>query len=1447
MRTVTTDECNSFEDVRKLVEQLGNEVDDINFIIAPTRAEYKKALAKAEAIAKKKAEEEAKKKAKADAKAREIAEAKAVIARAKAEAESKEKAAAEKAEKLRWAKKVLAKKKGFCMKKILVCLVLFTLLFVGAKAYGAYARADINYDIASNPESLSVYLSDVLGVGNFTFTPTTTAPDHSEGRVYYNNTSNALMMSTGSSWLTIDTAGGVTLDSAYDYGSAGGGRTITANDGAVAFTTTDADATSVLAVTHSGAADGDGITITVSGSSQDAIEIENTATGYDIEGTGALWYAAKTGVVFVTGLQVNTSDLTFNENGEIILNDTDNEVEFVGAEDFSIGLGSGASNEIDFTSDSSAVTIDFTTFDTLKEFRSLTFEAIAGNVTLTADAAGEDLTISQAGAVDASLVLNSAGTGADAINVDVTGGMDIDLTTTDAGEDFAVNSSGTSIQLTAAEAVTDAIRLNASAGGFDIDGTTVACAITNTSTGTDDNLTIEVLGATASSLILSSAGTGADSIDINATAGGLDIDIADAIAINNVGGTGEDITVTNTGGSIQLVATEAVTDGINIDATGGVDIDSGDDFAVTVAGASGEDVIITNTGGSILLSATEDATDAIDIDATAGGIDIDATGESGQDIVITNTGGSILLTATESAVDSIKLQSTLGGIDILCDASTNEDIDIANTGGAVNLTSSEASDGAIKLQTSSATGQIYLVCADTSSDGIEVDASGGLEIDCVDAIAIDNSGSGKDIGITSALGSVVITGTESAGAAVSLIADGTAGGVNIDAKTGGIDMDAVGGTINLDTSGAGIDILLDATEGAVSIDGGQTGADAIVMDASHSGGGINIDAGTGGITIDSDGTFSVNGAAASDITVTSGSTDENLSIVVGGSGASSLIMSSIGTGADAIDIDVTAGGIDIDMSGGAAAEDFQITTATSIDFVSTETQAGQFKMDAQGTVAGQAIILETTNGGIYARADGAANGDIRMAAASTVVIDSNDDMTLTVTAGSAGEDLVIDEDGKVDASVMITSDGTGTDAIYIATVDGHLGAASGDIDIDSADAITIDANNIAITSSKNAADGIYLHANGGTTETIRLHADQGTSVTAGASSIQLLSDVGGIGLKATAVASTSAIAINAGSAGGINIDATDDIDILVTSGSAGEDLLLAQTGEVDASISLVSNGTGTDAINIDTTGHLAANSGDIDIDSGDAITIDANNVVITTTKDAANCIHLHENAGTSGTIEIHADQGNAVTQGGASVQLLSDVGGININAVGNVTVAEDAASISLVSDAGGISIHSEANLAKCIQIVEDGGATGQIYIQADQGNSVNSIEIVSDAGGITMSAAKPLKLEAALTLNDVQTISQDDATPDVSGFSYFNTGTNDDTIDDFDGTNIEEGQLLVVVSKCNITYDVDGGALVAGTTDLVTASGDITFWIYDGTNWVLISWMDDAVDQNARG
>ncbi|MHC4705377.1 MAG: hypothetical protein ACYTFQ_32940 [Planctomycetota bacterium] len=78
----------------------------------------------------------------------------------------------------------------------------------------------------------------------------------------------------------------------------------------------------------------------------------------------------------------------------------------------------------------------------------------------------------------------------------------------------------------------------------------------------------------------------------------------------------------------------------------------------------------------------------------------------------------------------------------------------------------------------------------------------------------------------------------------------------------------------------------------------------------------------------------------------------------------------------------------------------------------------------------------------------------------------------------------------------------------------------------------------------------------------------------------------------------------------------------------------------------------------------------------------------------------------SETLILHSNQGQSATEGAASIQLLSDAGGINIK--GNL------------------------NNSDAVLLTADGGTSATIRIHNDQGEGTGSIAIVSDAGGVTV-------------------------------------------------------------------------------------------------------------------
>ena len=240
-----------------------------------------------------------------------------------------------------------------------------------------------------------------------------------------------------------------------------------------------------------------------------------------------------------------------------------------------------------------------------------------------------------------------------------------------------------------------------------------------------------------------------------------------------------------------------------------------------------------------------------------------------------------------------------------------------------------------------------------------------------------------------------------------------------------------------------------------------------------------------------------------------GATGATGELWIGSSDASPSMVkiATAGAGSTAAD-DITTGDANITIAGGSS---HTITTnATAADNTVKTTTSG-------------AVVLTS-----------AANVDIN--AATSLTMDSTDGMTITNTASAGGEDLTIANAGAVDASLILSSTGTGADALQISTSAGGMdisvaGAAAGeDLDIACNQEINV-------TSTSNAANAIYLRANGGTSETIKIHSDQGS----GAGSIELTSDAGGIDINANAGITMDGTTVS--------IDGTDTSNLTMTANS----------------------------------------------------------------------------------------------------------------------------------------------------------------------------------------------------------------------------------------------------------------------------------------------------------
>lgn len=266
-------------------------------------------------------------------------------------------------------------------------------------------------------------------------------------------------------------------------------------------------------------------------------------------------------------------------------------------------------------------------------------------------------------AVDGDNTLTASGT----FDVDATGalGLDSDAAVTVGGAGVGITSDGGILSLTG-DGTAD-IDVSNTGAGIDFDSATFSLDATagvsldaadasNFTVATDaagEDLTLSVTGATDSSVILDSSGTGADAIRLNASAGSIDIDAATDATLNTTSG---DITI-GAGDDVifddaQLTGTVQLSDtATDFDATFSSDgiIDNINSFTSTAAGEGASNVGFDNTNTANLSSTTVQGA----IDETFTDLASTANGEGASLIGIEDAGGNFTGTTVEGALTEL--------------------------------------------------------------------------------------------------------------------------------------------------------------------------------------------------------------------------------------------------------------------------------------------------------------------------------------------------------------------------------------------------------------------------------------------------------------------------------------------------------------------------------------------------------------------------------------------------------------------------------------------------------------------------------------------------------------------------------------------------------------------------------------------------------------------------
>ncbi len=263
--------------------------------------------------------------------------------------------------------------------------------------------------------------------------------------------------------------------------------------------------------------------------------------------------------------------------------------------------------------------------------------------------------------------------------------------------------------------------------------------------------------------------------------------------------------------------------------------------------------------------------------------------------------------------------------------------------------------------------------------------------------------------------------------------------------------DVIKGTVAGDNNVA---FWSDASEKTIAGDADFTFDGAALTFGAGTAGSVNFQTTT--TTINGTGVLAIDTAGnASHIKHTS-TAGQDFTIAMDGDADASLILSSTGTAADALQISTSAGGIDITVAGAAADEDLDIQSSTSVNISAAETARDAVVITAGGTAGGAKMLV--------ADADGIA-----------LVGNVSEDTYLKVTANStAGSELVqlVNSAGTTDGS-----DDAG--AIELSAANGGIGLAWND-----GKDLWAEGGRAIITANENAAEAIKLHADAGNAQTI---------------------------------------------------------------------------------------------------------------------------------------------------------------------------------------------------------------------------------------------------------------------------------------------------------------------------------------------------------------------------
>ena len=559
----------------------------------------------------------------------------------------------------------------------------------------------------------------------------------------------------------------------------------------------------------------------------------------------------------------------------------------------------------------------------------------------------------------------------------------------------------------------------------------------------------------------------------------------------------------------------------------GTDLTAGG--AITFSGLATAGVVLNSAAG--LLSTIPGTNGQLLIGATGGQFAAATLASAGGTMVITNGANTINVEATGGTANSYTTSAggpvapLAGVLNVI-----GYDANITTDGSTANTIKVRLADDVVSVASVTATNDFTMTAGtftvnsdDNSANAIKIEATAGVNEEVHIASTLGTSA--QAVYIHADAGGVTFESGSAAASAFYFDATGANGGFTADVGTAGFDFAATNGPLAFTTGTGNIFIGVDVTDHDIAI-GDDSGVNA-----------MSLTAGTGNLAATSTGTITMDSAGALDINSSGGiigigndAVAQNINI-----GTSGVRTISIGnsTALTSVVIDCGAGGA-LTLGTNATAHQTTVGSTNTTSALTLQSGTGNFVQTAGGIWDVNAVGAATIDSTGAAISIGAGADDFAVNISTggtrlTTIGNSTATSSVAILSGTSGIDIGVNAIAKTcrlgsTTGVSATTIQCGTGALTVTAGDALNEAVTG--------VLTSTFASYTATSSGDVAQAIYLHSNGGTSETIEVVNTQGTD----AAAIALTSTAGGI-------------VVSADTTTGIKLDAEGSVDNVADTGT----------------------------------------------------------------------------------------------------------------------------------------------------------------------------------------------------------------------------------------------------------------------------------------------------------